>query len=122
MATRTLVPRASETAGFPARRLEQDEIRLSRDDGTFSSLPRTQRSTHAASRPLCTLHGVVFAILCLGPAIYRRRDTLLRPGHELVGASRSRQIDFNFNLQLWPRHVRTNPNVDGQLVCALTGP
>jgi hypothetical protein len=35
------------------------------------------------------LHGVVFAILCLGSAVYRRRGAALRPGHEIVGASRS---------------------------------
>src|SRR5882757_8074365 len=40
-----------------------------------------------------TLHGVVFAILCLGSAVYRRRGAALRPGHEIVSASRSRRID-----------------------------
>ena len=36
----------------------------------------------------CTLHGVVLAILCLGPAVYRRTVPALRPGHEIVRASR----------------------------------
>jgi hypothetical protein len=31
-----------------------------------------------------TLHGVVFAIFCLGPAVHRRRDAMPGPGHEIV--------------------------------------
>ena len=40
-----------------------------------------------------TLHGVVFVILCPGPAVDRRRGAALRPGHEIVSASRLRRID-----------------------------
>jgi len=43
--------------------------------------------------PHSTLHGVVFAILCLGSAVYRRRGAALRPGRAIVSASRSRRID-----------------------------
>src|SRR5205809_402395 len=37
----------------------------------FVLVPRTQRSTSAARRPILSLHGVVFATLCPGPAVHR---------------------------------------------------
>ena len=58
--------------------LEPDEIRLGRDDG---------------AGPRSTLHGVVFAILCPGPAVCCRRGAALRSGREIVSASRLRRID-----------------------------
>src|SRR6266487_4207619 len=65
-----------------------------RDDGPFFLLvPRTQAARALQAGAHSTLHGVVFAILCLGSAVYRRRGAALRPGHEIVSASRSRRID-----------------------------
>src|SRR6202163_1707632 len=63
-----------------------------RDDGPFF-VPRTQAARALRAGAHSTLHGVVFAILCLGSAVYRRRGAALRPGHEIVSASRSRRID-----------------------------
>src|SRR6267142_2432671 len=54
---------------------------------------RTQAARALRAGAHSTLHGVVFAILCLGSAVYRRRGAALRPGHEIVSASRSRRID-----------------------------
>src|SRR6202163_1976570 len=59
----------------------------------FLLVPRTQAARALRAGAHSTLHGVVFAILCLGSAVYRRRGAALRPGHEIVGASRSRRID-----------------------------
>ena len=56
-------------------------------------MPRTQAARVLRAGAHSTLHGVVFAILCLGSAVYRRRGAALRPGHEIVSASRSRRID-----------------------------
>src|SRR6266704_262993 len=53
-----------------------------------------------------TLHGVVFAIFCPGPAVHRRRDSLSGPGHEIVSASRVRDQSIQFQhimLQVWRR-------------------
>ena len=71
--------RASSDGAMP----RQDEIRLGRDDGP-SRAPDAS-GVSAASRAHSTLHGVVFAILCLGPVVYRRRVSALRPGHEIIG-------------------------------------
>src|SRR6202163_2532506 len=59
----------------------------------FLLVPRTQAARALRAGAHSTLHGVVFAILCLGSAVYRRRGAALRPGHEIVSVSRSRQID-----------------------------
>ena len=53
-----------------------------------SSRARDASGVSAASRAHSTLHGVVFAILCPGPEVYRRRVFAPSPGHEIVGASR----------------------------------
>src|SRR4249920_3377752 len=50
---------------------------------TSGSIPRAIGKPASLRRRDATLHGVVFAILCLGPAVYRRRVSALRPGHEL---------------------------------------
>src|SRR6266581_2951261 len=65
-----------------------------RKDAYGSSL--TQRSGSAASRVHSTLHGVVFAIFCPGPAVHRRRDGMPGPGHEIVSASRLRDQSIQF--------------------------
>ena len=58
-------------------------------------LPNKPRDVRRVNDPGAhsTLHGVVFAILCPGPAVYRRRGAALRSGHEIVSASRLRRID-----------------------------
>ena len=47
-------------------------------------VPRTQAAKVLRAGAHSTLHGVVFAILCPGPAVHRRRVSALRPGHEIV--------------------------------------
>ena len=75
-------------------RLERDEIRLGpRRRTIFLLVSRTQAARALRTGAHSTLHGVVFAILCLGSAVYRRRGAALRSGHEIVSASRSRRID-----------------------------
>jgi len=53
--------------------LERDEIRLGRDDGPFFLLvPRTQTQHECCELgPILLCMGVVFAILCPGPAVHR---------------------------------------------------
>jgi len=51
-------------------------------------VPWTQAAGVLRAGPISTLHGVVFAILCLGRAVYRQSVFALRPGHEIASASR----------------------------------
>src|SRR4051812_23006111 len=55
-------------------------------------VPRTQAAPVRAGAH-STLHGVVFAFCVWTPAVYRRRVSALRPGHEIVNASRRRMLD-----------------------------
>jgi len=50
-------------------------MRLGVTTDHFSFVPRTQRSTSAASGPFLLLHGVVFAILC--PARFEEKSSAL---------------------------------------------
>jgi hypothetical protein len=53
-------------------RLEREEIRLGRDDGPFFfSCPERNAARVLRAGAHFTLHGVVFAILCPGPAVHR---------------------------------------------------
>src|SRR5256885_5158350 len=49
-------------------------------------VPRTKAARVLRSGSHSTLHGVVFAILCLGPAVHRRGAAVLRPGAEKAPA------------------------------------
>jgi hypothetical protein len=52
--------------------LERDEIRLGRDDRPFFfSCPGRKAARVLRTGAQSTLHGVVFAILCPGPAVHR---------------------------------------------------
>src|SRR3981189_1781051 len=63
----------------------------------FLLLPRTQRSTSAASRgPLYFAWGC-FRDFLSKPCVHRRRGAMPGPGHEIVGASRLR--DESIQLQ-----------------------
>src|ERR1700682_607670 len=73
--------------------LERDEIRL----GPFFSCPGRGAARVLRAGVHSTLHGVVFAIFCPGPALHRRRDAMPGPGHEIVSASRLR--DESIQLQ-----------------------
>src|SRR6266436_8181315 len=77
-------PACRKTAGFfcwaisrprhelVRRALERDEIRLGRDDGPFFfSCPERNAARVPRAGAHFTLHGVVFAILCPGPAVHR---------------------------------------------------
>jgi hypothetical protein len=64
--------------------LERDEIRLR----PFFSCPAGGAARVLRAGVHSTLHGVVFAIFCPGPAVHRRRDAMPGPGHEIVSASR----------------------------------
>src|SRR6266550_3116436 len=73
------------------------------DDGPFFfSCPDVKQDEGCAPRH-STLHGVVFAIFCRGPAVGGRA---VSGAHQIVGASRLRRID------LTPTHHA--------LVCACT--
>src|SRR3982075_1335136 len=76
----------------PIGRLEGDEIRL----GPFFSCPGRSAARVLRAGIHSTLHGVVFAIFCPGPALHRRRDTMPGPGHEIVSASRLRDESIQF--------------------------
>src|SRR6267143_4330595 len=55
----------------------------------FSSRARTRSAAGVLRAGVhSTLHGVVFAIFCPGPAVHRRTGAMPGPGHEIVGASR----------------------------------
>src|SRR6266850_4644184 len=74
------------------KKIEWDEIRLGPFFCPGRSAARVLRAgVHS------TLHGVVFAIFCPGPALHRRRDAMPGPGHEVVSASRLR--DESIQLQ-----------------------
>jgi hypothetical protein len=79
--------------GGPSDKLERDEIRL----GPFFSCPGRSAARVLRAGVHSTLHGVVFAIFCPGPALHRRRDAMPGPGHEIVSASRLR--DESIQLQ-----------------------
>ena len=70
-------PRLLVASCLKARRgcpgeLERDEIRLGRDDGPFFfSCPERNAARVLRTGAQSTLHGVVFAILCPGPAVHR---------------------------------------------------
>jgi hypothetical protein len=70
-------------------------------------------STSAASRGHSTLHGVVFAIFCSSPAVHRRRGAAPRPGHEIVGASRSRPVRVPASQPMsWRRSPGARPCIE----------
>src|SRR6266852_9049420 len=80
-----VIDTAAPIDAAPLKHLERDEIRL----GPFFCPGRsTARVLRAGVHS--TLHGVVFAIFCPGPALHRRRDAMPGPGHEIVSASRLR--------------------------------
>jgi hypothetical protein len=62
-----------------------------RDDGAFSfSCPGRSAARVLRAGVRSTLHGVVFAIFCPGPAVHRRRGAMPGSGHEIVSVSRLR--------------------------------
>jgi hypothetical protein len=69
------------------------------DDGAFF-FSRPDAAQQECREPgftlLSTLHGVVFAIFCPGPAVHRRSDAMPGPGHEIVSASRLRDESIQF--------------------------
>jgi hypothetical protein len=58
-------------------------------------VPQTQVVKVLRAGAYSTLHGVVFAILCPGPAVYRRRVSALRPGHEIVLRTNGESIQLH---------------------------
>jgi hypothetical protein len=60
-----------------------------------------QRALRAGVRS--TLHGVVFAIFCPGPAVHRRRHAMPGPGHEIVSVSRMQDESIQLqHIMLYP--------------------
>ena len=59
---------------------------------TDHRVPRTQAAEVLRAGAHSTLHGVVFAILCPGPAVYRRRVSALRLGYEIVLRTKGKSI------------------------------
>src|SRR4030081_3141503 len=67
------------------------------DDGAFFfSRPDAAQQECCEPGVHSTLHGVVFAIFCPGPAVHRRSDAMPGPGHEIVSASRLRDESIQF--------------------------
>src|SRR5712664_3586151 len=81
----------------------------------------------AAQQECCvhsTLHGVVFAIFCPGPALHRRRDAMPGPGHEIVSASRLRDESIQLqHIMLYPTFstMSNTTNFDSGSISAVGG-